>query len=113
MAPFGSSIAVATRELAARRAPGRTPALIPFPIRHLRQAAQGTRAGMFVSPQKLTVDKDRNLRLADDGGHQVFKLDQSDKVLLTLGKKGVAGLRLDEFDAPTELAIAPNGDIAI
>ena len=70
-------------------------------------------AGMFVSPHKLTVDKDGDLWLADNGGHQVFKLDQSGKVLLTLGKKGVAGPGLDEFDAPTEAAIAPNGDIFI
>jgi len=70
-------------------------------------------AGMFVSPHKLTVDKEGNLWLADNGGHQVFKLDQSGKVLLTLGKKGVAGPGLDEFDAPTEVAIAPNGDIFI
>jgi DNA-binding beta-propeller fold protein YncE len=37
----------------------------------------------------------------------------SAKVLLTLGKKGVAGAGLDEFDAPTEVAIAPNGDIFV
>jgi DNA-binding beta-propeller fold protein YncE len=32
---------------------------------------------------------------------------------LTLGKKGVAGTGADEFDAPTEVAIAPNGDIFV
>ena len=62
---------------------------------------------MFVSPHKLTVDKDGNLWLADNGGHQVFKLSQDGKVLLTLGKKGVAGPGPDEFDAPTEVAVAP------
>src|SRR5712692_6345937 len=35
------------------------------------------------------------------------------RVLLTLGKKGVAGSRNDEFDAPTEVAVAPNGDIFV
>jgi DNA-binding beta-propeller fold protein YncE len=34
-------------------------------------------------------------------------------VLLTLGKKGIAGAGLDEFDAPTDVAIAPNGDIFV
>jgi hypothetical protein len=33
--------------------------------------------------------------------------------LLTLGKKGVAGPEVDEFDAPTDVAIAPNGDIFV
>ena len=70
-------------------------------------------AGLFVSPHKLTIDKQGNLWLADNGGHQVFKLDQNGKVLLTLGKKGVAGPGLDEFDQPTEVAIAPNGDIFV
>ena len=70
-------------------------------------------AGMFVSPHKLSVDKEGNLWLADNGGHQVFKLNQDGKVLLTLGKRGVAGPALDEFDAPTDVAIAPNGDIFV
>lgn len=70
-------------------------------------------AGMFVSPHKLTVDKDGHLWMADNGGQQVFKLTQDGKVLMTLGKKGVAGAGPDEFDAPTEVAIAPNGDIFV
>lgn len=70
-------------------------------------------AGMFVSPHKLSVDKDGYVWMADNGGHQVFKLSQDGRVLLTLGKKGVAGPGLDEFDAPTDVAIAPNGDIFV
>src|SRR6266699_1483043 len=70
-------------------------------------------AGMFVSPHKLAVDRDGYLWLADNGGHQVFKLSQDGQVLLTLGKKGVAGAGPDEFDAPTDVAIAPNGDIFV
>jgi DNA-binding beta-propeller fold protein YncE len=70
-------------------------------------------AGMFVSPHKLTIDKDGNLWLADNGSHQVFKLTPDGKVLLTLGKKGVAGAGLDEFDAPTEVAVADNGDVYV
>ena len=70
-------------------------------------------AGMFVSPHKLSVDKEGNVWLADNGGNQVFKLDKDGKVLLTLGKKGVAGPAEDEFDAPTDVAIAPNGDIFV
>jgi hypothetical protein len=70
-------------------------------------------AGLFVSPHKLTVDRDGNLWVADNGSHQVFKLSQEGAVLLTLGKKGVAGPGFDEFDAPTEVAVAPNGDIFV
>jgi len=70
-------------------------------------------AGMFVSPHKLTVDDGGNLWMADNGAHQVFKMTQDGRVLLTLGKKGIAGSGNDEFDAPTEVAIAPNGDIFV
>jgi hypothetical protein len=71
-------------------------------------------AGLFVSPHKLTVDKDGNLWVADNGSHQVFKLSGTDgKVLMTLGQKGVAGTGMDQFDAPTEVAVAANGDIFV
>ena len=74
--------------------------------------------GLFVSPHKITVDKDGNLWVADNGikdgkGQQVFKFSPSGKVLMTLGKAGVAGPALDTFDQPTEVAIAPNGDIFV
>ncbi len=70
-------------------------------------------AGMFVSPHKLSVDREGYLWLADNGGQQVFKLSADGKILLTLGKKGVAGPGEDEFDAPTDVAVAPNGDIFV
>jgi len=71
-------------------------------------------AGMFVSPHKLTVDPAGNLWVADNGSHQVFKLNPADgSVLMTLGKKGVAGPGMDEFDAPTEVAVAVNGDVFV
>ncbi len=74
--------------------------------------------GLFVSPHKITVDRDGNLWVADNGmkdgrGQQVFKFNQDGKLLLTLGKPGVAGAGMDTFDQPTEVAIAPNGDIFV
>ena len=70
-------------------------------------------AGVFVSPHKLSVDREGNVWVSDNGGHQVFKFNQDGKVLMTLGKKGVAGPGEDEFDAPTDVAIAANGDIFV
>ena len=74
--------------------------------------------GLFVSPHKITVDHDGNLWVADNGlkggqGQQVFKFDQNGKILMTLGKAGVSGPGLDTFDQPTEVAVAPNGDIFV
>ncbi len=70
-------------------------------------------AGMLVSPHKLTVDEQGFLWVADNVAHQVLKLSPDGKVLMTLGKKGVAGAGIDEFDAPTEVAVARNGDIFV
>jgi DNA-binding beta-propeller fold protein YncE len=70
-------------------------------------------AGMFASPHKMTIDHEGNLWVADNGAHQVFKLSAEGTVLLTLGKKGVAGAGSDEFDAPTEVAVAASGDIYV
>ena len=74
--------------------------------------------GMFVFPHGATVDRDGNLwvtdaRGADGKGHQVFKFDPDGKVLMTLGKAGVSGSGADLFDQPTDVVVAPNGDIFV
>jgi sugar lactone lactonase YvrE len=75
-------------------------------------------AGMFVFPHGITVDKDGNVWVTDgdgkDGkGHQVFKFSSKGKVLLALGKAGVAGDGEDTFNKPSAVAIAPNGDVFV
>jgi len=74
--------------------------------------------GLFVEPHGISVDKDGNVWVTDgdgkDGkGHQVFKFSPDGKVLMTLGKAGVAGPGLDVFDAPNAVLVAPNGDIFV
>lgn len=70
-------------------------------------------AGLFVSPHKLSVDPEGNLWMADNGAHVVVKLDPNGKVLMTLGKKGQRGTGPNEFDAPTDVAVAANGDVFV
>jgi DNA-binding beta-propeller fold protein YncE len=75
-------------------------------------------AGLFVLPHGLSVDRAGNVWVTDglgkDGkGHQVFKFSPDGKVLMTLGKAGVAGSGPDEFNAPSAVLIAPNGDIFV
>jgi DNA-binding beta-propeller fold protein YncE len=74
--------------------------------------------GMFVFPHGATVDADGNLWVTDqqtqDGkGSQVFKFSPAGKVLLTLGKAGVASAEPGLFDEPTDVLVAPNGAIFI
>jgi len=74
--------------------------------------------GMFLFPHGFAVDKDGNIWVTDGQGangkgHQVFKFSPEGKVLMTLGKAGVAGDGPDTFNQPNAVAIAPNGDIFI
>lgn len=74
--------------------------------------------GMFIFPHGATVDRDGNLWVTDqqvrDGkGQQVFKFSPEGKVLMTLGKAGVASAEPGLFDEPTDVAIASNGDIFV
>jgi DNA-binding beta-propeller fold protein YncE len=86
---------------------------------------------LFAYPHGFTVGGDGNLWVSDvndqamvlgmsarnaDGaimGQEVLKLSPAGKVLMMLGKKGVAGNGSDTFDRPTGVAIAPNGDIFV
>ena len=88
-------------------------------------------AGLFAYPHGFTVDRDGNLWASDVNdqptilgmsaknsagvimGQEVLKLSPEGKVLMTLGKEGVAGTGPDMFDRPTGVAIAPNGDIFV
>ena len=75
-------------------------------------------AGLFVFPHGISVDKDGNVWVTDGQGkngkgHQVFKFGPDGKVLLTLGKAGVAGNGHDTFNMPSDVLVAPNGDIFV
>jgi DNA-binding beta-propeller fold protein YncE len=74
--------------------------------------------GLFLFPHGIHVDPDGNVWVTDglgkDGkGQQVFKFSPDGKVLMTLGKAGVAGSGPNEFNAPSAVLVAPNGDIFV
>ena len=89
------------------------------------QVVKSFGAGMFVRPHGIHIDRDGNIWVSDgegpDGkdprkngkGHQVFKFSPDGKVLMTLGKAGVAGDGPDTFNMPSAILVAPNGDIFI
>jgi DNA-binding beta-propeller fold protein YncE len=75
-------------------------------------------AGMFIQPHGIAVAPDGSVWVTDaqgaaGKGHQVFKFSPEGKVLLVLGKAGVAGNGPDTFNQPSDVAIAPNGDIFV
>lgn len=83
-------------------------------------------AGMFVRPHGIHQDREGHIWVTDgegpDGkdprrngkGHQVFKFSpDGGRVLLTLGKAGVAGAGPDTFNMPSAVYVAPNGEIFV
>ena len=75
-------------------------------------------AGIFTFPHTVKPDADGNIWAVDGdakngNGNQVFKFSADGKVLMTLGKAGVAGADHDTFDKPTDAVVAANGDIFV
>ena len=86
-------------------------------------------AGMFAWPHSVHVDQDGNVWVVDARrttpdeqkkfpgepikGNIVVKFSPEGKVLLTLGKSGVAGSPPEAFTDPNDVVTAPNGDIYV
>ena len=75
-------------------------------------------AGLLLFPHGLHVDRAGNVWVTDglgrgSKGHQVFKFSPDGKVLLVLGKPNQPGSAPDQFNAPSAVVTAPNGDIFV
>ena len=79
-------------------------------------------AGMIAWPHGIHVDHDGNVWVTDavgfnpvpDGwGHVVYKFSPGGELLMTLGTKGVAGAGTHTFTKPSDVLVAPNGDIFV
>ena len=80
--------------------------------------------GLFIWPHGIDVDPDGNVWVTDavgsgnipDGdqrGHLVFKFSPTGDVLLRLGTPGMAGSGRDSFNSPSDVVVAPNGNVFI
>ncbi len=77
--------------------------------------------GVFGRPHGLAVDHEGNVWAVDDNsytsepgvGHVIYKYSPNGELLLTLGKVGIAGDGVDTFDRPTDVAVAPSGEIFV
>jgi streptogramin lyase len=77
-------------------------------------------AGMFNFPHGIHADRDGNVWVTDHGanpangkGQVVYKFSKDGKLLMTLGRMGVAGNGEDTFNNPSDVLVAPNGDIFV
>ena len=82
--------------------------------------------GLFVRPHGLTVGPDDSVYCTDDLNHVIYQFDSDGRLLLTLGTKGrpsdTGATSVDfrtirqagpPFHYPTNLAIAPGGDLYV
>lgn len=74
--------------------------------------------GLIVWPHGIFVDREGNVWIADargEGGrgHQVHKFSPEGRLLMSLGRAGVAGTGTDTFDQPSAVLVAPDGSIFV
>jgi len=80
-------------------------------------------AGTMAWPHGMYVDREGNVWMTDATGigqnippgvgHVVLKFSPDGELLMTLGRKGVAGDGPDTFNQPSAVLVAPNGDIFV
>lgn len=69
--------------------------------------------GIVSNAHHLKIDREGNVWLSDVGWHIVRKCTPEGKVLLTIGTLGQKGEGPNLLNLPTDMAVAPNGDIFI
>jgi NHL repeat. len=121
IAPDGKSIWVAERCGANTCAGSSLPVVLKFDSSGKLLTSFG--AGMFIFPHGIHVDRQGNVWVTDGvppgatatpgKGHVVIKFSHEGKVLLTLGKAGVGGDGPNNFNQPSDVVTAPNGDIFV
>ncbi|MGH9383189.1 MAG: peptidyl-alpha-hydroxyglycine alpha-amidating lyase family protein [Vicinamibacterales bacterium] len=61
----------------------------------------------------VRVDPEGNTWLVDAPGHVVYKMNPAGREIMRLGTKGVSGTGPNNFNLPTDVAFAANGDVYV
>jgi DNA-binding beta-propeller fold protein YncE len=61
----------------------------------------------------VRVDPQGNIWVVDAPGHVIYKLNPDGKEIMRLGTKGVSGTGPNNFNLPTDIAFAANGDLYV
>ena len=71
--------------------------------------------GLFVDTHNIDVDHEGFVWIGDRNGQMIYKFTLDGQQLLALGTKGVRGdnASRDAFNRPSDVTVAPNGDIFV
>jgi|ERR1043166_316752 hypothetical protein len=83
------------------------------PGRSFYSAVYGPAGCDSCGAHSVRVDPEHNVWVVDATGQVVYKMDPQGKVIMQVGQKGVAGTGHNNFNLPTDVAFAPNGDFFI
>jgi len=88
----------------------------PHPIMEFESSGKFVRAwgdGLITRAHTVRVDQENQLWVIDVGGHVVLKMNPQGRVVMQLGRQNVAGEGRGNFNQPTDVAVAPNGDFFV
>ena len=95
---------------------GKVAAIAPgdrVPGRSVYSAVYGPAGCDSCGAHSVRVDPEHNIWVVDATGQVIYKMDQQGKVIMQLGQKGVAGTGHNNFNLPTDVGFAPNGDFYV
>ena len=69
--------------------------------------------GLFIRPHAVRVDPEGNIWTVDNDTHQVLKMDSSGRVRMVVGRHAQGDETEENFNRPTDVAFAPNGDFYV
>ncbi len=71
--------------------------------------------GMFGGAHSIDVDRNGFVWATDNAENMIYKFSADGKLVMTLGKRGSKGdnTSQDLFDGPSDVFVAPNGDIYV
>jgi DNA-binding beta-propeller fold protein YncE len=95
---------------------GKVVAIAPsdrVPDRSAYSAVYGPAGCDSCGAHSVRVDMEDNIWVVDAPGQVIYKMDPQGKLMIQLGQKGVSGMGRNNFNLPTDVAFAPNGDFYV
>ena len=83
------------------------------PTRSHYSAVYGPAGCSSCGAHSVRVDPQGNIWVVDATGHVIYKMNPEGKEIMRLGTRGAVGAGPSNFNLPTDIAFAPNGDLYV